>query len=74
MTATVVDRPTWAESAAALSSASRRILGLLIGRDLKVRYADSTLGYLWSVLEPLLMAGVYWFVFTKIFRGCRRGP
>lgn len=47
--------------------ARRRILGLLIERDLKVKYADSTLGYLWTVLEPLLMAAVYWFVFTKIF-------
>lgn len=46
--------------------ASRRILGLLVLRDLKVRYADSALGYLWSVLEPLLMSLVYWFVFTQI--------
>jgi ABC-2 type transport system permease protein len=45
----------------------RRILSLLIGRDLRIRYSDSTLGYFWSVLEPLLMAGVYWFVFTKVF-------
>lgn len=46
--------------------AGRRILGLLVLRDLKVRYADSSLGYLWSVLEPLLMSLVYWFVFTQI--------
>ncbi len=46
--------------------AGRRILGLLVLRDLKVRYSDSTLGYLWSVLEPLLMSLVYWFVFTQI--------
>ena len=24
------------------------------------------LGYVWSILEPLAMAGVYWFVFTKL--------
>jgi len=56
--------------------ARRRILGLLIGRDLKVKYSDSTLGYLWTVLEPLLMAVVYWFVFTKIFfrGGAARDP
>lgn len=47
--------------------ARRRILALLITRDLKVKYSDSTLGYLWTVLEPLLMATVYWFVFTRIF-------
>src|SRR4029453_801775 len=45
----------------------RRILALLIGRDLKVRYAGSALGYFWSIPAPLLMSAVYWVVFTKIF-------
>ncbi len=40
---------------------------LLVVRDLKVRYAGSVLGWVWSVLDPLLMAAVYWFVFTAIF-------
>jgi ABC-2 type transport system permease protein len=44
----------------------RRILGLLVGRDLKVRYAGSALGYVWTVLDPLAMSLVYWFLFTKI--------
>ncbi len=48
--------------------AYRRIIGLLVGRDLKVRYAGSALGYVWSVLDPLLMSLVYWFVFTQIFQ------
>ncbi|HEX3829184.1 MAG TPA: ABC transporter permease [Sporichthyaceae bacterium] len=67
MTATAVGQTDAGPSRLRSVLGQRRILGLLIGRDLKVRYADSTLGYLWSVLEPLLMAGVYWFVFTKIF-------
>jgi ABC-2 type transport system permease protein len=46
----------------------RRILALLVRRDLKVRYAGSALGYVWSVLDPLLMSLVYWFVFVKIFQ------
>lgn len=46
----------------------RGVLGLLVRRDLKVRYSDSVLGYLWSILDPLLMALIYWFVFTAIFR------
>jgi ABC-2 type transport system permease protein len=55
--------------------ARRDILRLLITRDLKIKYADSKLGYLWSVIDPLLMAGVYWFVFTQIFtRGVGREP
>jgi ABC-2 type transport system permease protein len=42
-------------------------LWLLSGRDLKVRYSTSALGYLWSVLDPLVMSGIYWFVFTQVF-------
>ena len=42
-------------------------LVLLVRRDLKVRYAQSILGYAWSVLDPLLMSLVFWFVFTQIF-------
>jgi ABC-2 type transport system permease protein len=45
---------------------NRRILQLLVSRDLKVKYADSVVGYFWTILEPLMMAGVYWFVFTQL--------
>jgi ABC-2 type transport system permease protein len=46
--------------------ANRRTLWLLVTRDLKVKYAGSALGYIWSVLDPMMMAGVYWFIFTKL--------
>ncbi|MCR2785225.1 MULTISPECIES: ABC transporter permease [unclassified Microbacterium] len=50
-------------------------LWLLSARDLKVRYATSALGYLWSVLDPLVMAAIYWFVFTQVFgRGVGAEP
>lgn len=42
-------------------------LWLLTRRDLKVRYSTSLLGYLWSVLDPLLMSLIYWFIFTQVF-------
>lgn len=42
-------------------------LWLLSARDLKVRYSTSALGYLWSVLDPLVMSAIYWFVFTLVF-------
>lgn len=45
---------------------NRRVLSLLVSRDLKVKYADSALGYVWSIIEPLLMAGIFWFVFTVV--------
>lgn len=54
------DRPP-AKRATALRS-----LRLLTIRDLKVRYSTSLLGYLWSVLDPLVMSLIYWFIFTKL--------
>ena len=48
------------------SEAYRQSLWLLTSRDLRVRYSTSFLGYFWSVLEPLVMAVIYWFVFTQI--------
>ena len=43
-------------------------LWLLTRRDLRVRYSTSVLGYFWSILDPLVMAGIYWFVFTQVFQ------
>ena len=34
----------------------RQVLWLLTSRDLRVRYATSKLGYVWSILDPLLMS------------------
>jgi ABC-2 type transport system permease protein len=45
----------------------RHSLWLLTKRDLKVRYTTSALGYLWSILDPLLMSGIYYFVFVILF-------
>ncbi|MFT4232927.1 MAG: ABC transporter permease [Leucobacter sp.] len=41
-------------------------LWLLSRRDLKVRYSTSLLGYVWSILDPLLMSLIYWFIFTQV--------
>lgn len=45
----------------------RHSLWLLTKRDLKVRYSTNALGYVWSILDPLLMSAIYFFVFTVIF-------
>lgn len=46
---------------------STRVLRMLVRRDLKVRYAGTALGYVWTILEPLAMSLIYWFVYTEIF-------
>jgi ABC-2 type transport system permease protein len=46
----------------------RQILMTLVQRDLRVRYAGSGLGYLWSIIDPLAMAMIYFVVFTLIFK------
>ncbi len=33
-----------------------------------MRYSTSALGYLWSVLDPLVMSLIYWFIFTQVFQ------
>jgi ABC-2 type transport system permease protein len=53
----------------------RHSLWLLARRDLRVRYSTSALGYFWSILDPLVMAAIYWFVFTQVFnRGVGTEP
>lgn len=37
-------------------------------RDLKRRYRGSTLGLIWSLLQPLSMLGVYTFIFSVVFK------
>ncbi len=46
----------------------RHLVSNLITRDLKVKYRRSMLGFLWSILNPLLMALVINAVFQNLFR------
>lgn len=48
--------------------AYRNLIYNLVVRDLKVRYKNSMLGVLWSLLNPLLMMLVFTFVF-KVLAG-----
>ena len=45
------------------------LITLLIRRELKVKYRGSTLGYLWSMLNPLLFMVIISVVFSFIMRG-----
>lgn len=44
------------------------LLQELIVRDLKIKYRRSVLGYLWSILNPLMLMVVLTIVFSNIFR------
>jgi ABC-2 type transport system permease protein len=65
ISATPAHRPSAVARARAIWHA-RRILRILIIRDLKVRYSDTVLGFAWTILDPLLLALTYWFVFGFI--------
>ncbi|GAB2465000.1 ABC transporter permease [Xylanimonas ulmi] len=53
-------------------AAHRELLGMLVRRELKARYKDSTLGFVWSLLRPLAMLGIYYIVLGQ-FMGAARG-
>ncbi len=44
----------------------RDLLLTLAGRDVKLRYRQTALGAIWVVLQPLLAAGIFTFVFSKV--------
>lgn len=46
----------------------RGLIKQLVSRDIKLKYRRSVLGYIWSVLNPLLTMIVLTIVFSKIFR------
>jgi ABC-2 type transport system permease protein len=55
----------------ALGDDLRRFLNLtltLATTDFKLRYFGSALGYVWSLMRPLLFFGVLYVVFTKVFK------
>jgi len=60
---------TAAEQRAQAQSRIRwELLSGLVRKDLRVKYQGSTLGFLWSLANPLLLLVVYSFVFQVVFR------
>lgn len=46
----------------------RELIRNLVLKDLKLKYRDSVLGFVWSLANPLLLILVYGFVFSHILR------
>jgi ABC-type polysaccharide/polyol phosphate export permease len=45
----------------------RELLRNLVSRDIKKRYKRSALGFLWVMLDPLLMLLIFYVVFSRFF-------
>jgi lipopolysaccharide transport system permease protein len=48
--------------------AYRELFAYLVWRDIKVRYAQTVLGAIWTVFQPLALMGVYAYAFTQLAR------
>lgn len=51
-----------------LTKKNRAILREMVSSDFKVRYQGSALGYLWSLLRPLMIFAILYIVFVYIFK------
>ena len=51
----------------------RAILRAMVSTDFKVRYQNSALGYVWSLLKPLFIFGILYILFTYAFPQGSRG-
>ncbi len=51
-----------------ISRKNRILLRELVVTEFKLRYQDSVLGFLWSLLKPLLMFMILYFVFGQLLR------
>lgn len=52
----------------------RELLGLLVRRDLQARYRDSVLGFLWTVIRPIIVFLMYYVVLGKFLRAAEGVP
>ena len=46
----------------------RGLIQSLVARELKARYRGSVLGFFWSFVNPLMLLGIYTFIFATIMK------
>jgi lipopolysaccharide transport system permease protein len=66
MTVAVQSLPAARKTGVGLLLQFRQLIGLLVLRELKVRYKRSVIGLFWTMLNPLLLMIVYTIVFTTV--------
>jgi len=52
----------------------RELLGLLVRREVKARYKNSSLGIVWSLFRPLIQLLIYYFAIGQILGAARNVP
>ena len=52
----------------------RELLGLLVRRELRARYKNSSLGIVWSLIKPLAQLLIYYFAIGQILGAARLIP
>jgi ABC-2 type transport system permease protein len=55
-------------------AAHRELLGSLVRRELKARYKDSALGFVWSLARPLAMLLIYYVALGQFLGAARNIP
>ncbi len=63
-----------AASAIADVARHREMLALLVRRDLKAKYKDSALGFLWSLVRPLIQLAIYFVVMGQFLQAAKGIP
>lgn len=51
-----------------MSPEHRNTLKVLVTRDLKIRYVGSVLGIFWSIINPLVLIGMYTLIFSMVMK------
>lgn len=76
LTSAAPPRGLWAGTRHAFRAiwSNRELLNLLVRREIKSRYKDSSLGFAWSLIRPLAMLLIYYIAIGKFLQAERNIP